>query len=73
MSRQISISATDRNQPVVECFRCGKEANWLGVEFRHTQTDKEVEFVEAHCDNCGHHDTHVGNCCHLGREQRKQR
>jgi hypothetical protein len=70
---EVYISASDRKQPVFECPRCKGEANFLGVQYRHTQSDKEVEYVEGYCDVCGWHDVHVGNCCHRSKEQRKQR
>ena len=73
MSNQVYISASDRNQPVFECPRCKSEANYLGVEYRHTESDKEVEFVNGYCEKCGWHDTHLGNCCHLAKAQRKLR
>jgi C4-type Zn-finger protein len=72
VSNQVYISSIDR-QPVIACPRCKGEANYLGVQYRHSLSDKEVEYVEGYCEKCGWHDTHIGNCCDRGKLQRKLR
>lgn len=73
MNSIVSISGMDRNQPVFDCPRCKGEANYLGVEYRHTESDKEVEYVNGYCEKCGWHDVHIGSCCDRGKQQLKDR